>query len=127
MSLGVFIIVDDEYDSPIYADPKPTDLEEGLWEKICGIVEDVLDGEGEARGTILVGENLVGWRALTKTGITFVAVVPDDVKAQQVELYLQKLAKRYAEEVDDWRSPDKGGVADVVIDVIPPWDEDDDG
>lgn len=123
MSFGVFIIVDDEYDSPIYADPKPTELDEGVWERICGIVEDVLDGECDARGTVAAGETLIGWRALTKTGITFVTIVPDDIRPQLVELYLQKLAKRYAEEVDEWRSPDKGGVADVVVDVIPPWDE----
>ena len=38
-------------------------------------------------------------------------------------VYLQQLAKRYMDEVDDWRSPDKAGVADVVVDVIPPWEE----
>lgn len=126
MLLGVYIIVDDEYDSPIYAEPKASELEEDVWERICELVEDVLDGDREPRGTVVVGEALVGWRSLTKTGITFVAVVSDDVRPQLVELYLQKLAKRYADEVDDWRSPDKGGVADVVIDVIPPWEGDED-
>jgi hypothetical protein len=124
MLFGVYIIVDDEYDSPIYAEPKPGELEDGMWERVCELVEDVLDGDREARGTLAAGEALIGWRALTKTGITFVAIVSDDLKPQLVELYLQKLAKRYADEVDDWRSPDKGGVADVVVDVIPPWEGD---
>jgi hypothetical protein len=125
MLVGVYILVDDEYETPIYADPSPSELDEGLWPKICELVQDVLDGEQETRGTIQLGESLVGWRSLLKTGITFVAVVSAGVRPQSVEVYLQKLAKRYADEVDDWRSPDKAGVADVVIDVIPPWEEDD--
>ncbi|MEQ1505777.1 MAG: hypothetical protein ABMB14_26315 [Myxococcota bacterium] len=124
MLLGVYIIVDDEYDTPIYSDPNPAELDDGVWERICQLVEDVLDGDKDARGTFKVGEALIGWRSLVKTGITFVTVVTDDVRPQHVELYLQKLAKRYADEVDDWRAPDKAGVADVVVDVIPPWEED---
>lgn len=125
MLVGVFILVDDEYGSPVYADPQPSELDEGVWHQVCELVQEVLDSEKETRGTLVVGENLIGWRSLLKTGITFVVVVTDDVRPQSVELYLQKLAKRYADEVDDWRSPDKAGVADVVIDVIPPWEEDD--
>lgn len=124
MLVGVYILVDDEYGVPIYADPPPAELDDGVWQAVCEIVQEVLDGEKEVRGTTPRGENLIGWRSLLKTGITFVAVVTDDVKSQQVEVYLQKLARRYADEVDDWRSPDKGGVADVVVDVIPPWEED---
>ena len=56
--------------------------------------------------------------------MTFVAVVEEGVRAQQLEVFLQKVAKKYVDEVDDWRSPDRGGVAEVVIDVIPPWEED---
>lgn len=124
MLVGVYIIVDDEYGAPIYSDPNPAELDEGVWGRICEIVEDVLDGDKDSRGTAKIGESLIGWRALVKSGITFVAVVTDDVKTQHVEIYLQKLAKRYADEVDDWRSPDKAGVVDVVVDVIPPWEED---
>lgn len=124
MLVGVYIIVDDEVDSPIYSDPNPAELDDGVWSRICEIVSDVLDGDKESRGTLAIGESLIGWRSLVKSGLMFVAVATDDVKAQHVELYLQKLAKRYADEVDDWRSPDKAGVVDVVIDVIPPWEED---
>lgn len=123
MLLGLYIVVDDEYDTPVHSDPSPGELDEGVWEKVCEIVQDVFDGETDARGTVKVGEALIGWRSLVKSGLTFVAVVTDDVKPQAVELYLQKLAKRYVDEVDDWRNPDKGGVSDVVIDVIPPWEE----
>jgi len=120
---GLYIIVDDDIDAPVYSDPNPAELEDGVWEKVCEIVRDALDGETDARGAVTVGESLIGWRALTKTGLTFVAVVTDDVRGPQVELFLQQLAKRYMDEVDDWRSPDKAGVADVVVDVIPPWEE----
>ncbi|MEQ1566732.1 MAG: hypothetical protein ABMA64_13910 [Myxococcota bacterium] len=125
MLVGVYILVDDEYDAPIYADPSPAELDDGVWPMVCEVVQDVLDAEREVRGTVVVGESLIAWRALLKTGITFVAVVTDDVKPQQVEVYLSKLARRYADEVDDWRTPDKAGVSDVVVDVIPPWEEDD--
>ena len=124
MLLGVYIIVDDDYGSPIYADPAPGDLDDGVWEKVCEIIEDVLDGDRESRGNATVGEAIVAWRSMVKSGMTFVAAITDDLRAQHAELYLQKLAKRYADEVDDLRSPDKDGVADVVVDVIPPWEED---
>lgn len=124
MLLGLYILVDDETDDPLYADPVPAELDDGVWARIGELVSDVLDGEIEARGTVRVGESIVGWRSLVKTGLTFFAVTTDDVKPQHVEIYLQKLAKRYADEVDDWRAPEKSGVAEIVVDVIPPWEED---
>ena len=123
MLMGVYIVVDDDLDTPVYAEPNSAELEDGVWEKVCEVVHDAFDGETDARGTTVIGESLVGWRALTKTGLTFIAITTDDVRSQQVEIYLQQLAKRYMDEVDDWRSPDKAGVADVVVDVIPPWEE----
>jgi hypothetical protein len=125
MLLGLYIIVDDDYDTPLYADPSPADLDDGVWEKVCQLVEDVLDRDTDARGAVRVGEATVAWRAMVKLGLTFVAVVSDDVRTQQIESYLQKLAKRYTDEVDDLRAPDRGGVADIVADVVPPWEEDD--
>ena len=126
MLLGLYIIVDDEIDDPIYADPARTELDEALWVRIGEIVQDIVDGEIDARGTLKAGEALIAWRSLTKTGITFVVAVTDDVKGQAVELYLQKIAKRYMDEVDDPRSPDRAGVSEVVVDVIPPGEEESD-
>jgi hypothetical protein len=123
MLVGLYIIVDDEYDSAVYADPSPAELDDGVWVRIGELVTDVLDQEIDARGTVKVGDSIIGWRSLVKTGLTFVAVTTDDVKPQHVEIFLQKLAKRYVDEVDDWRAPDKGGVSDIVVDVIPPWEE----
>jgi hypothetical protein len=123
MLVGLYIIVDDEVDSAVYADPAPADLDEGVWGRVSEIVSDVLDQEIDARGTVKLGDAIIGWRSLVKTGLTFVAVTTDAVRPQHVEIFLQKLAKRYVDEVDDWRSPDKDGVSEIVVDVIPPWEE----
>jgi hypothetical protein len=126
MLLGLYIIVDDDTGDPVFADPPRSELDDAISERIGEIVQDIADGEIDAKGTQKVGEALVAWRSLTKTGITFVAAVTDDVRPQSVETYLQKIAKRYMDEVDDPRSPDRGGVSEVVVDVIPPWEEEDD-
>ncbi len=124
MLKALYIIVDDEADDPIYGDPPLADLDEGVFDRIHSLVQDLMDGEVEARGTQKTPEGLLGWRSLTKTGLTFVAMVTDTVRPQHLEIYLQKVAKKYVDEVDDWRSPDRGGVSEVVLDVIPPWEED---
>lgn len=126
MLLGLYIIVDEDTSDPVYADPPMGELDDAIASRIREIVQDVADGELDARATQKVGEALIAWRSLTKTGITFVCAVTDDVRGQAVELYLQKIAKRYMDEVDDPRSPDRGGVSEVVVDVIPPWEEDED-
>lgn len=124
MLKALYIIVDDEADDPVYGDPPPGELEESIYSRIAELVQDLMDGEVDARGTQKTPDGLMGWRSLVKTGLTFVAVVEDGVRPQQLEVFLQKVAKKYVDEVDDWRSPDRGGVAEVVIDVIPPWEED---
>ncbi|MEZ4239654.1 MAG: hypothetical protein R3F59_26570 [Myxococcota bacterium] len=126
MLLGLYIIVDDDVEDPVYAEPNPADLDDGVWEKVCETVEALIDGDADARGSTSVGEAVVAWRAMVKLGLTFVAVVSDDVKVSQIDAYLTKLAKRYVDEVDELRTPDRGGVADVVLDVVPPWEDDDD-
>jgi hypothetical protein len=125
MLLGLYIIVDDDYGSPLYADPAPAELEDGVWTTVCEVVQDVFDDERESRGALASGEVLIGWRGLVKSGITFVAVARD-IRAPQLDAYLSRLARRYADEVDDPRSPERGGVEDVVVDVIPPWEEEQD-
>jgi hypothetical protein len=126
MLLGLYILVDEDTGDPVYADPPWSELDDAVASRIAEIAQDAADGEIESRGTQKVGEALVAWRSLTKTGITFFCAVTDDVRAQAVELYLQKIAKRYMDEVDDPRSPDRAGVSEVVVDVIPPWEEDED-
>lgn len=123
MLVGLYIFLDDEYDDPIYGDPAPDDLDGGLWPAACEAITDALDEERDATGVMTVGETHVAWHSFIRQGVSFVAMVTDDVKASEVEKYLAHLARRYMDEVDDPRNPERAGVEDVVVDVIPPWEE----
>lgn len=124
MLVALYIFVDDEFNDPIYADPGAEDLEDGLWERICEMTNDAIEGDQEPESYVQFGEYVLAWRHTARIGLTFVAVVTDDVKAQSVEAYLKDLSRRYLDEVDDVRNPEREGVADVVIDVIPSWEDD---
>ena len=126
MLIGLYIIHEDDFKDPLYADPDPEDLDDGLWEAACTAVHDALEDEGDARGEVNVGEAIVGWRSFVKHGLSFVAMVTDDVKTQHVETYLREVSRRYFDEVDDILAPEKHGVEDVVVDVIPPWEDEED-
>ncbi|HHO51280.1 MAG TPA: hypothetical protein ENK18_10500 [Deltaproteobacteria bacterium] len=122
MLVGVYIVMDDDFQDPIYADPALEELDEGLWSTVCELLQEAFEGEGPARGVIEHGEVLLGWRALLKFGISFVAIATE-VRGPDLQTYLKLISERYLDEVDDVRQPDRHGVEDVVVDVIPPWDE----
>lgn len=127
MLLGLYIFIDDEFDDAIYAEPRdPADLDDGLWEAACQSVTDALDEEVDPEGIRTVGEAWVAWRVLVRQGLAFVAIVSDDVRQQDVDRYLAAVSRRYMDEVDDPRNPERGGIADVIIDVIPPWEDGED-
>ena len=125
MLLGLYIFIDDDFDDPVYGDPSPGDQDETLWEIACEAVNDALEEEGTVHGVRNSGESRVAWNVHARQGISFVAMVSDDVKASEVEKFLANLARRYMDEVDDPRNPERHGVEDVVVDVIPPWEEED--
>jgi hypothetical protein len=126
MLIGLYIFHEDEFKDPLYSDPEPDDLDDGLWEAACTVVHDAIEEEGDARGELNVGEYILGWRSFVKQGLSFVAIVTDDVKSQHVETYLREVSRRYFDEVDEPLAPDRAGVEDVVVDVIPPWEDDED-
>ncbi len=126
MRIGVYIVVEDEFADPIYAEPDPEDLEEGLWERACEIVLEAIEGGGEIRGALVESGVLLGWRTLPKAGLSFLAFSPQEIGRARLEAYLKDLSQRYLDEVDDVRRPERAGVADVVVDVIPPWEEEED-
>lgn len=126
MLAGLYIIVDEDFDALIYADPDPEDLEPEVWGRLMELVQEAADGEVPPEASRKVGEYLVAWRALHRNGLTFVAIVEDLITDQQAQSYLKNLVRHYFDEVDDVRNPEKDGVADVVVDVIPPWEEGDD-
>jgi hypothetical protein len=115
------IIVDDDFQPPIYIDPEPEDLDPDLWTAVRQIVVDVAEGELAAIGARDHADVQIAWRSVVKNGLTFVCVV-EDVETGDAKAYLKDLAARYFDEVDDVRRPERDGVADVVVDVIPPWD-----
>lgn len=125
MLVGLYIFVDDDFDDVIYKDPNPEDLDEGLWEAICVTTNEAVEGDTEPDGHKAWGEYHIGWKFISRVGLTFVAVVTDDVRVQSVDAYLRDLSRRYLDEVDDAREPEREGVADVVVDVIPAWEEED--
>ncbi|MCB9678911.1 MAG: hypothetical protein H6737_27670 [Alphaproteobacteria bacterium] len=125
MLVALFIIVDEDLEDPVYADPDPEDLEPELWERIGELVNDMADGEITPEGVESKDGTVLAWRYLPRNGLAFIAVV-EDVPAPMVDRYLRQLQRQYFDEVDDVRRPEREGVADVVVDVIPPWEEDDD-
>ncbi len=126
MLVGLYIFVDDDFDDPLYAEPKGRELEDEVWEGMCEAANDAIEGDSDAQGTVEVGEVIVGWRHLVKPGLSFVCAVTEDVKPSLVNKFLRALARQYLDEVDDLRHPDRAGIKDVIVDVIPPWEEEED-
>lgn len=121
MLLGLYIFVDDDFDTPIHAEGSPDEIEEAAWSTACECVSDALDGEGPARGAQEAGELVLAWRTQRKVGLSFVGFATN-VSTADLNEYLRKVQRRYEDEVENLREPDRAGVADVIVDVIPPWD-----
>lgn len=126
MLVGLYIFLDDDFNNPLYADPDGGELDEELWEALCEATIEAIEGESDAQGTLTHGEWTYGWRHLAKPGLSFVAVVDGNVKGPMVIKYLRALVKQFLDEVDDFRRVDKDGITDVIVDVIPPWEEEED-
>lgn len=124
MVVALYIFVDDDYDNPIYADPDRDDLEPELYTAMCEAANEALEGDRPGTGTHTdIDEMRLGWRFHSRLSLHFVCVVTDDVEAADLETYLKDLQKQYLDEVDDPRDPERDGVEDVVVDVIPPWED----
>ncbi len=125
MLQALYIFIDDDFNDPIYADPDSEDVDEDLWHHICEAVNDALEGDAKSDGSRVVGETRFAWKVFLKTGLSFVVATDDEVKPSLLDKYLVQLSRQYMDEVDDIRHPDRDGVADVVVDVIPPWEDED--
>lgn len=124
MILALYFFVDDDFENPIYGDPDKEDLEPELHTAVCETANDAWEGDKPPIGSHTgVDEVLIGWRLHQRTGLCIVCAVTDDVTPQDLENYLKALQKQYLDEVDDPREPEKEGVRDVVVEVIPPWEE----
>ncbi len=124
MLLALCIFLDDDFDAPVYATPELDDMDADLYTAICETVNEAIEGDRPNTGTHHgVEEVRIGWRHHGRSGITFAAAVSDDISAGDLETYLKDLQRMYFDEVDDPREPERAGVEDVIVDVIPPWEE----
>ena len=124
--LALSIIVDDDLERPIYVDPDPEDVEAEVWDAVCELVQELLDGERQKSGKSQEAGFSLVWRHLARQTLTFVAAAGEDMPVASISTYLENLSERYLDEVADPRNPERDGVADVVVDIIPPWEDDDD-
>ena len=122
MLLGLYIIVDDEFDAPVYADRAADEQDETAWSLACECVNDALEGEGPARGVREHQEIVFAWRTQRKVGVSLISFA-SGIKGRELAEYLRMIYARYADEVEDLRDPDRNGIEDVIVDVIPPWDD----
>jgi hypothetical protein len=120
---GLYIFVDDDFADPIHADPPLDELDDEVREAICTVIFEAVEGDGKGDGTSAVSDVKFAWRLMAKAGLSFVVVVEEDLSQRDAMQHLQDVQKRYLDEVDDLRNPDKAGVQDVIVDVIPHWEE----
>lgn len=124
MDYGIWIFRDDEFDAPLYAAPTREELEdEPLWQQVCENVLEAVDNDGPRFETSDFGSWRIGWKLHARTGVSFAVAVSQDVSVGDVKQFLNELSQSYMDEVDDARFPDLDGVEDVVVDVIPPWED----
>lgn len=120
--VGLYIFQGDDFASPLYAEPTQREAEPEVWEAATQRALAVYEGEGEPVGVASEGDWRIGWRAVPHSDVVAVAVVSDEVQRRDLERFLKDLVTRYVDEVDDPSRPDRHGVADVVVDVVPPWE-----
>ena len=126
MLQALCILVDDEFEFPIYAEPPPDDIEPEIWGGVCEVIQELLDGDREQVGSAVGSDTHIVWRHLPRHRLSFVAAGNESLSVRAVNGYLKELVERYQDEVVNLRDPERDGVADVVIDVIPPWEDDED-
>lgn len=120
---ALLLVLDGDFERPLYSDPEIDEQDEDWLAHFAELIEEVSEGERRSEGTVEVEEWIFGYKVLSRFGLAFCAVVTDDVPPATVIAYLGDLAKQYTDEVDDIRDPDLDGLGDLIVDVIPPWEE----
>ena len=123
MDYGLWIFRDDEFGEPIYAEPASEDVEPSLWTALCEIALEAFEGDAARTGMQSAGDWNVRWKFHSKSGLSFVVAADQDLPSGEVKEFLDELVQRYFDEVDDVRFPEADGVEDIVVDVIPPWEQ----
>jgi hypothetical protein len=120
---ALIIALDSDFEQPLYAEPDVEEVDPDLLEMLGHCVEEVFEGDRKAEGSKVHDEWRLGWKVQTRLGLAFCAIVTDDVSAADLATFLSDIAQHYGDEIDDARSPDRDGIADLLVDVIPPWEE----
>ncbi len=124
--IGVYIFLDGDYDRPLYAEPDLADDDAGLWEVLCEAVEEATDGDRPRKGSAVEGALRFGWRLIPKTNLAFVVTVDESVSAAHLDTYMSDLTERYLDEIIDIRRPEAEGMETILIDVVAPWEDEED-
>jgi len=127
MTAHVYIFLDEDFERPLYADPDPDEEDRSTWQALCEAVQEASEGDRPRTGHQLVGDRRIAWVHRAASGLAFVVTVPEAIAARALTTYLADLVERYHDEVDDLRGPDREGVHDVFIDVVAPWEDDEEG
>lgn len=120
---ALVLVLDGDFELPLYADPDVEDIDPDVLARFVQFVDEVAEGDRKPEGIEHLEEWHLGYKVVARTGVAFCAQVTDDVEAAEVTAYLNGLARLYADEVDDPRNPDSDGLGDLLLDVIPPWEE----
>lgn len=123
MRVALLITVDEDLEAPLYGDPPIEDVPESVSGSLLELVTDILDGEVARRGILDIDEHRLGWKMTPRVGVLFLCVVTRVVEDSSLRSYLDELSQLYMDEVDDPRNPERVGLEDLLLDVIPPWED----
>ena len=123
MRVALLITVDEDLEAPLYGDPPLDELPDGVASGLSELSTDVFDGEVARRGGMVVDEHRIGWKMTARVGVLFLCAVTSEVDERDLKAYLDELTELYMDEVDDPRNPERDGLEDLLVDVIPPWED----
>jgi predicted pyridoxine 5'-phosphate oxidase superfamily flavin-nucleotide-binding protein len=123
MRVALLITVDEDLEAPLYGDPPLDELPEGVASRLSELATDIFDGEVARRGATVVDEHRIAWKMTPRVGVLFLCAVTAEVEEQDLKAYLDELTELYMDEVDDPRNPERDGLEDLLVDVIPPWED----
>lgn len=120
---GLYILLDDDVGHPMYAQPEPEELDPELWQRACEHVLAALEGDADRRSTLDDDEVCVAIHIRPRLGLSFLAFVDEDVAPDEAQRYVDAIARTYLQEVDDPRHPEEAGLEELLMEVVPPWEE----
>ena len=84
----LYILRDDDFDTPIFAGVPIDDLDEELWNAVMELVHDAVENEGPRNGFAEIQDHWIGWRHLARSGVSFVAILEEEYDKGAVDEFL---------------------------------------